>query len=737
MSITDNIRRTRDGYYSVRIRAGRHPRTGKGQQIRVTIPTTDEAVFRERLARLRELSAALIPEGLTAEASVAIKKAAAQDTDAKFNLMCETALSLAPEVRARPKGWNTFRELAEAWTRGELHRSFPDHVKEKRTSKRDKGRLEALFDIVVEPTSKRTLGDMPLTLITFAHANTAMVNLPETCKRPAARRQYAQLIGRVMKLAVFPAACIAASPLPRGFLPRVPEGDLIFPHLYPDEDLKFMRCALVEYAVRALFGLCNREGGRLGEFLRGLKWSGIDPRRGTITLPGGALRKGGKPGKWQAEPGSLEALEPLRALGGAGPFLHLPDDGQWAERLQEAMRAAKLDREALYHSNVAEGFRRMRGHDTRATYVTLALAAGLSESHIMARTGHTTSKMVHRYDHAAEALAASDGGCRLMPLDYALGLYPLASPPPSRRAGWMTLDPRSPEAAILVALAMPAEHPTPLLGPGGDDDPLGGLRETIDTSGETIELSGETPPLERETPNKDPAPGASSLARAPTATTPGLVQAGDGGPPGCGAALLEQARERDGGLAVAGVDGSVSGGPDALEQDSGELVGLAHDVPVAGLTTGFREGETKGVTNSLMHGVCVEPCGKESSMIHAVAPAGLEPASPFGRGILSSSGPCTSAQPDELTPRNPVAGSNGKAHEVSPATPWVRPPEAPPEASDPVLAALSIAAHVAIDGGDTATVTAIIAAMDRRRTTLAGVGLEATATIGVPARGAV
>jgi integrase len=649
---TLTFERTRDGFYSTRIRAGRHPRTGKGQQLRVTFATTDETVFRERLARLRELSAALIPQGLTAEAAVAIKKAAAQDTDAKFALMCESALSFAPEARAKRKTWSTFRDVAEAWTRGELHRRFPDHVKSKRTSKRDKGRLEYLCELVVDDESKRKLGDMPLTLITFEHANAAMTQLPADCKRPAARRQYAQLIARVMKLAVFPTACIAASPLPPNFLPHVPEGDLIFPHFYPDEDLRLMRCELIDYAVRALFGLCNREGGRLGEFLRGLKWSGIDVRRGTISLPGGALRKGGKPGKWQAEPGSLEALEPLRALGGEGPFSHLPDDGGWAERLQEIMRTAGLDREALYYSNVAEGFRKMRGHDTRATYITLALACGLSESHIMARSGHKTSKMVHRYDHAAEALAASDAGCKLMPLDFALGLYalgphasrnPLPMPGP-RRAGWMTLDASSPEAARLEALArplLPAAIRVPLLGPGGGD-------------------------------------GGGGASRS--------------GPE------LTRAEAIDGEL----VDGE-GDGPERSTYDA-ESAG--------GHTTGSGGGETEGETVGGFSGESAEAPDTKSSMIcAAVAPAGVEPALREERDFK-----CLERGPpgarDELSPRNPVAGHDAKAHGVSSEGVGVRRSETP---DDRVLASLRAAAHAAIDADDAALLAELVRLIGQRR----------------------
>lgn len=679
--------RTRHGHYSTRIRAGRHARTGKGQQLRVTIATTEERVFRGRLARLRELSAALITQGLTAEAAVAIKKAAAQPTDERFEVCCAAALELAPKVLAKPHQWNTFRELGEAWTRGDMHRRFPDHVKFKRTGGRDKGRLEFLYEVVVDAESKRKLGDMPLALITFEHANAAMVQLPDDCKRPAARRQYAQLIARVMKLAVFPAACIAASPLPVGFLPHVPEGDILFQHLYPDEDLRLMRCAAIDYGERALFGLSNREGGRLGEFLRKLKWVGIDVKRGTIMLPGGVHRKGGKPSKWQAEPGSIEALEPLRALGLEGPFYHLPDDGKWAERLIERMQTAGLDREALYYSNVDEGVRRMRGHDTRATYLTLGIASGLSETHLMARTGHTTSKMVHRYDHAAEALAASESGCRLMPLDYALGLYDSCGwlddetlgafgsrpPPGPRRAGWMTLDPRSIEAAALERLALPAgpelvegAAPVLMLGPGGDDEggPGGGV-----------------------------------------ALLPSGTPANDGGAEAIEGELVEPA-------------GGAGSGPRPLAR-------------IGRVSRAGAGGETLGETFSDVYGVCAAACGDETSMFSAVvAPAGLEPARLAARDFKCLESAHDGAS-DELSARNPVAGSDGKAHGDSPDDPRVRrskaPPDDPVEASpegptatvDPVLAGLRAAAHAAVDRGDPATVAAIMAAIEAHRVALA------------------
>lgn len=664
---------TREGYHRIRIRAGRHARTGKSQQIWITIATRDEAVALKRLARLREISAALTTQGLTLEARVALQKAAEQADDLRFELCCEAALELAPEVAKKPRAatWTIFRELAKAWTGGELHRRWPDHVAKKRSWKDDKAKLDYLCELVVDPDTRRKLGDMPLGEITFEHASEAMRQLPEECRRPATRRQYAQCIGRVLKLAVFPAACIAVSPLPPNFLPAVPEGDLVFPHLHPDEDLRLMRCAALEYGWRALFGLCNREGGRLGEFLRKLKWAGIDPVRGTFRLPGGLHRKGGKPSEWHAEPGSIEALEPLRALGLEGPFHHLPDDRKWSDRLQHMMRTAGLDREALFYSNVEEGFRRMRGHDTRATYITLALGSGLSEGHIMDRTAHTTSKMIQRYNRAAKALAASEAGSRLMPLDVALGL-PM---PPPRRPGWMTLDPRSERAEVLERLARVADR---LLGPGGDGDDPGGGSPRGDAA-ELVVVEGEL--MDDEL--------------GPEVSQP------------------------------KGQNGNPCGPADAFHAGAAARRASGPKRPaVAGLTTlpaGAREGETPGETNSGYRGACHAVSGKNGGRFDAACArqgsnlqclAAPEPKS----GLSEHDG-----ADEGLSARNLVAGSDGNAHGVSPETGQVRREIGPPEAPiDPVLASLRAAAHAAVDAGDTATVAELMAVIEARLTRRAG-----------------
>ena len=47
---------------------------------------------------------------------------------------------------------------------------------------------------------------------------------------------------------------------------------------------------------------------------------------------------------------------------------------------------------------------RLRAHDLRATFVTLALANGRPEAWVMQRTGHTASAMLTRYRRDADSI---------------------------------------------------------------------------------------------------------------------------------------------------------------------------------------------------------------------------------------------------------------------------------------------------------------------------------------------
>lgn len=62
-----------------------------------------------------------------------------------------------------------------------------------------------------------------------------------------------------------------------------------------------------------------------------------------------------------------------------------------------------MKREAL-HASTAKRIN-VRAHDLRATFITLELAAGKTETWVMDRTGHTSSTMINRYRRKARMVA--------------------------------------------------------------------------------------------------------------------------------------------------------------------------------------------------------------------------------------------------------------------------------------------------------------------------------------------
>jgi integrase len=412
-----SLQKNRDGF-SVRLRCG------GGKQLRVTICTHDRRLAEVRLLRLQRMARALTSKGLTAEAAFLIRKAAAQTSEPAFELCLETAATLEPPTPSNGKLARTFRDLGQLWTSGELHRLYPDHVPAKASSDDDESRLGWLY---------QTIGDVPLAQFGLAEALLAMRSLPATAKRPATRRQYAQAIAKLLKYATFPCQLINEYPLPPGFLPKLTKGDVVFPYLYPAEDLQLLRSAPDDvgfcrdadehFLFRLLFGTLNREGMRVDEAL-GMRWRNLDRDNGVIAI---GTRKNGRAGTWPAAEGTLDALWALRDCTKDGPFEKLPQDEKYAARLRKMLLMAGVDRHALHNNE--PGRRRLRAHDLRATFVTLALASGRSENWVSTRTGHMSSGQVNGYKRQAETAVELGHTEFLVPLDLALGLRVLNDGP--------------------------------------------------------------------------------------------------------------------------------------------------------------------------------------------------------------------------------------------------------------------------------------------------------------------
>jgi hypothetical protein len=95
----------------------------------------------------------------------------------------------------------------------------------------------------------------------------------------------------------------------------------------------------------------------------------------------------------------------------------LTNDHRLAEVLTAALLEAGATRAELHHDGVNR--RKLRVHDLRATFVTLSLANGKTETWVADRTGHRSSQMINRYRRAARS-AAELGLGPLLPLDVAI-----------------------------------------------------------------------------------------------------------------------------------------------------------------------------------------------------------------------------------------------------------------------------------------------------------------------------
>ncbi len=379
------------GGWRVRIRCG------VAGQLYFTIALESQASAAKRADALCEMARDLVAAGKHVEAAVVLRKGAAQVTEVGFREVQAFAAELCAKAEAKAKTGTvvpsvTFQQLGERWTSGELASQHPDHVRLKRSVGDDVYRLSALY---------KTIGSVTLKDFTLSDAKRAMSAIPSG-RTSATRRHYAQLIARVLKMAVFPCELIDRYPLPPGFLPKTGARPSLS-YLYPAEDARLLACTLVPFELRLLYGFLAREGPRLGEALE-LRWRHVDLAHGTVRLE---RTKTGDTRAWALDPGTAEALSAARRARASEDesALVFPSAGPRPVKLFRAyLMTAGVSRPELFERTAHR--RPIRLHDQRACFCTLSLAAGRSETWVMDRTGHATSQMLNKYRrqsrHAAE-----------------------------------------------------------------------------------------------------------------------------------------------------------------------------------------------------------------------------------------------------------------------------------------------------------------------------------------------
>lgn len=285
----------------------------------------------------------------------------------------------------------TFGQWADRYTSGELAKLHPDHVKARDHSD-DVSRLKEYI--------LRLVQDVPVVDFTLAHAQLVLSKLPVMSE--ANRRQVAQVIGRLMHLAVLPGQLIKASPLPRGWLPKVTKRRH-FSCLYPLEERQLLEHEAIPEVFRLFCGVLDREGMRLSMLLD-CEWHQWGP--GTFLA---TKTKTNDPHLWAVRPDTAAAMlawkerQKRAGKGDEKPFagvLELVNDRtKIAEYYRASLRAAGVTREELHTSTEFTGM--LRAHDMRATFVTISLTEGKSETWIRDRTSHKSTAMIDRYRRLA------------------------------------------------------------------------------------------------------------------------------------------------------------------------------------------------------------------------------------------------------------------------------------------------------------------------------------------------
>lgn len=367
-------------------------RYGDDKRVEVVVPwakTLEEATERAHL--IGDVAQQLVDVGRgDLVRGVAKELAKASTADMLVRARKAIAMVLKGEKAIRTGRDITLKQWGLHYTSGDLSRKHPDHVKDK-DFKRDAGRLRMYVYPIV--------GEVPVRSFTLSHGNTVMSSLPKHLSS-ASRRHVAQALMRILHLAVFPGALLVASPLPRGWLPKL-KGRKHYSCLYPREEAQLLAHVDVPLALRLFFGVLGREGMRLSE-LWDSQWWQWNLVEGTFTT---SRTKTGDPRMWAVRPDVAIAMAEWKRRRSelARPFAELDelvgDRTKIAGLFRTSLKRAGVDRSELFSETEHTG--QLRAHDCRAFFVTVSIAEGRSETWIRDRTAHKSTTMIDRYRRQA------------------------------------------------------------------------------------------------------------------------------------------------------------------------------------------------------------------------------------------------------------------------------------------------------------------------------------------------
>lgn len=400
-----NVTRTKSGALSARFSVG--PKTRKAKTL-VACKTQEEAD--ERARRIAKLVRAMRKAGHDGAALLDMLDEAARADAATMLEIEKDAAELckrpaAPKPKPRANDSPTFEAFATSWCKGELHKKWPDHVRTPLSADKILGALKK--------HAFPSIGPVPMSEFTLDTAERLLREIAPTLAS-ATRRLVCVYVRRVVQLAVYPGKHLADNPIRKGWLPQVGASKALG-FLYPSEDSALLVCRDVPLAMRVWYGFLAREGMRCEESTA-LGWQDFDLARGVVRLD---RNKTNDPRMWKLGADVVRALTEWKRIQPTNPVfpIIMPHHNNLALRFREHLLEAEVTRPELHEES--ETRRPIRIHDLRATFVTLALASGRSDTYVRDRTGHKSSYMVGRYHRQARTAAELDLGW-LAPLDRAI-----------------------------------------------------------------------------------------------------------------------------------------------------------------------------------------------------------------------------------------------------------------------------------------------------------------------------
>lgn len=308
----------------------------------------------------------------------------------------DKASATVSEMKAqKPKGLSTFRDVVEAWTSGQLRADYPDNPAVR--GKTDRGRK---IDRATLAVFLPALGDMAMADITGEDITKAKRLVPAELD-PDTRRLYLLRLRSVFRLARKPLKLITAVPDEAEDLPPLKSRNLFW-FLYPEEEAQLLACTKIPLCYRVLYGWLVRNGTRIGETLL-LTHDHLDLKRARVHIEA-EWTKTGRARFWDLEQDVYLALRAWfemdgRPAGGKRVFHSTKGDALHQVTVQARFLAdlllAGVDRRELHVTTA--GSRRLRVHDARASFCTMARRRGMPDTWIMDRSGHESPAQLEKY----------------------------------------------------------------------------------------------------------------------------------------------------------------------------------------------------------------------------------------------------------------------------------------------------------------------------------------------------